>query len=78
MLAKENDCFQEIADSIYRANADEMVRQRCLARMDAERYERRMNEMISSLREENVELQEQNKALMAQLEELKKKITENR
>lgn len=90
MLAKENDCFQEIADSIYRANADEMVRQRCLARMDAERYERRMNEMISSLQEENVNLQDQNnnlqnqnnslkeanRALLAQLEELQRKITE--
>ena len=40
MLAKDNDYLQEAAESLYIANADEIVRQQCRAREDAERRER--------------------------------------
>ena len=36
MLAKNNEYLEETAESLYRANADEIVRQQCLAREDAE------------------------------------------
>lgn len=40
MLAKDNEFLQEAAESLYVANSDEVVRQHCLAREDAERRER--------------------------------------
>ena len=40
MLAEKDEFLQEAAASIYTANADEMVRQRCRARQEVERYER--------------------------------------
>lgn len=40
MLAKDNEYLQEAAESLYLANADEMVRQQCYARQDAEKRER--------------------------------------
>ena len=40
MLAKENEYMQEAANSLYVANADEIVREQCRAREDAERRER--------------------------------------
>ena len=44
MLAKNNEYLQEAADSLYVANADEIVRQQCLAREEAERHERTNDE----------------------------------
>ena len=59
MLVKDNDYLQEAAESLYIANADEMVRQQCRARADAERRERTLirdlqiaNEKISKHQEE--------------------------
>lgn len=40
MLVKDNEYLEETARSIYVANADEIVRQQCLAREDAERLQR--------------------------------------
>ena len=40
MLAKDNEYLQEAVESLYVANADEIVRQQCRAREDAERLER--------------------------------------
>ena len=40
MLAGDNEYLQEAAESLYVANADEIVRQQCRAREDAERRER--------------------------------------
>jgi len=40
MLAKDNEYLQEAAESLYVANADEIVRQQCRAREDAERLQR--------------------------------------
>ena len=40
MLAQNNEYLEEAANSIYQANAKEIVRQQCRAREDAERRER--------------------------------------
>ena len=40
MFAKDNEYLQEAAESLYVANADEIVRQQCRAREDAERLQR--------------------------------------
>lgn len=40
MLTKDNEYLQEAAESLYTANADEIIRQQCIAREDAERRER--------------------------------------
>ena len=40
MLTKDNEYLQEAAESLYVANADEIIRQQCIARADAERRER--------------------------------------
>ena len=40
MMANDNEYLQEAAESLYVANADEIVRQQCRAREDAERRER--------------------------------------
>ena len=39
MLAQNNEYLEETAESLYIANADEIVRQQCLAREDVERRE---------------------------------------
>ena len=67
MLSKDNEYLQEAADSIYIANADEIVRQRCLAREEAERRERTLERDIRLLKEENEKLKKE-------IENLKKKI----
>lgn len=40
MLTKDNEYLQEAAESLYIANSDEIIRQQCIAREDAERRER--------------------------------------
>lgn len=52
MLAKDNEYLQEAVESLYAANADEIVRQQCRAREDAERLERtlkRDNKLLKEL-----------------------------
>ena len=63
MVAEKNEYLDEAARSVYVANADEIVRQKCLAREAAERHERtvkrdikRMTKQIASLTEENTAL----------------------
>ena len=50
MLAKENEYLQEAAESLYVANADEIVRQQCVAREDAERRERTLEKIAEQHR----------------------------
>ncbi len=52
MLVKENEYLQEAAESLYVANADEIVRQQCIAREDAERRERTLERDKKLLQEE--------------------------
>ena len=68
MLAKENEYLQEAASSLYVANADEIVRQQCIAREDAERRERTLERLVMQ-KQEKIEAQEkENKRLRALLE----------
>ena len=52
MMAKENDYMQEAIEALYVANADEIVRQQCIAREDAERRERTLERNQRLLQEE--------------------------
>ena len=63
MVAEKSEYLNEAAKSVYVANADEIVRQKCLAREAAERRERtvkrdikRMTKQIATLTEENTSL----------------------
>ena len=56
ILVKDNEYLQEAAQSIYVANADEIVRQRCLAREEYERHERTVQRDMNRLKEQ-LELQ---------------------
>lgn len=56
MLAEKNEFLQEAAQSVYIANADEMVRQKCRAREEAERHKRTMKRNMDLLKQENVAL----------------------
>lgn len=62
-LVKDKEYLQEAADSIYKANADEIVRQQCRAREEAERRERTLERDIKKLQEYNAELEVDNVSL---------------
>ena len=77
MVAEKSEYLNEAAKSVYVANADEIVRQKCLAREAAERHERtvkrdmkRMTRQIASLTEENTSLKDDNARLRARIAEL--------
>ncbi len=59
MLAKDNEYLQEAAESLYVANADEIIREQCIAREDAERRERTLERDNRILKEENARLKEE-------------------
>ena len=69
-LVKNNEYLEETARSIYVANADEIVRQQCLAREDAERRERSLERDNRLLKEEKAALQEKTEALQEETEAL--------
>lgn len=58
MLANNNEFLEETAEALYIANADEIVRQQCLAREDAERRERTLVRNNKKLKDENAELKD--------------------
>ena len=63
MLAEKSEYLQEAAQSVYVANADEIVRQKCLAREEAERHERTVKRNMDLLKKENETLQMRNASL---------------
>ena len=67
MLAKDNEYLDAAANSLYEANADRMVRERCRARKEAARYERTLERDNKLLKEENTSLKDRIKELEAQL-----------
>ena len=71
MLAKDNEYLESAASSLFEANADRMVRERCIARKLAERRERTLERDNKLLREEIVTLEERIKELEAELAKLK-------
>lgn len=77
MLVKDNEYLTAAADSLYEANADEIIRQQCRARHEAERRERTMKRDIRLLKEEVSKLETHNADLQALVLELQKEL-ENR
>lgn len=75
-LVKDNEYLQEAADSIYKANADEIVRQQCRAREEAERREKTLERDIKILRDDLENTKEERDMLKEELERLKKKYNE--
>lgn len=74
-MMKDNEYLQEAAQSLYVANADEIVRQQCRARADAERRERTLERDIKLLK---VTLQEKEQVINEKdriIAELQKKLS---
>ena len=83
MWAENDEYLKEAADSLYKANADEIVRQQCRAREDAERRERTLERNVrilteanKELRAEKQELQKDKKLLSNEIEMLRKRVEE--
>lgn len=81
MLAEDNKTLQETANCIYEANADEIIRQRCFYREEAERHERTikrdmkaLKEKINILEEEKASLKEEKVALLEKIKMLEKQV----
>lgn len=77
MLAQDNEYLEAAANSLFEANEERMVRERCIARKLAERRERTLErdikilkENIGTLRESNATLKESNTKLEEQIREL--------
>ena len=74
-MMNDNEYLQEAAQSLYVANADEIVRQQCRARADAERRERTLERDIKLLK---VTLQEKEQTIIEKdriIAELQKKLS---
>lgn len=76
MTAKNDEYLMEATKTLYNLNADDMVRQRCQARMDAELQEQYLLKKIDALTTENDKLTADNAAKDAEIEALKRKLAE--
>ena len=83
MTAKNDEYLMEATKTLYNLNADDMVRQRCQARMDAELQEQYLLKKIDTLTTDNDKLTADNDKLTAdnaakdaEIEALKKKLSE--
>lgn len=72
MTAKNDEYLIEATKTLYNLNADDMVRQRCQARMDAELQEQYLLKKIDTLTADNDKLAAANAAKDAEIEALKK------
>lgn len=72
VLAQNNEYLDEAAESIYKANADDILMQKCRAREEAERRERTYQRDIRVLTEEKENLQKDNARMKARIAELEK------
>lgn len=70
MLADNNEFIEETVEALYVANSDEIVRQQCRAREDAERRERTLIRNNQRLKDENAGLKDKN----AELEQYKRQM----
>ena len=75
MYVKDDEYLKETAHSLYRANADDIVREQCLAREDAERRERTLERDIKLLQEKieqmKAEKEAESEAVKAETEAMK-------
>lgn len=83
MTAKNDEYLMEATKTLYNLNADDMVRQRCQARMDAELQEQYLLKKIDTLTADNDKLTADNDKLAAdnaskdaEIEALKRKLAE--
>ena len=76
MTAKNDEYLMEATKTLYNLNADDMVRQRCQARMDAELQEQYLLKKIDTLTTDNDKLTADNAAKDAEIEALKRKLAE--
>ncbi len=83
MTAKNDEYLMEATKTLYNLNADDMVRQRCQARMDAELQEQYLLKKIDALTTDNDKLTADNDKLTAdnaakdaEIEALKRKLAE--
>ena len=83
MTAKNDEYLMEATKTLYNLNADDMVRQRCQARMDAELQEQYLLKKIDALTTDNDKLTADNYKLTAdnaakdaEIEALKRKLAE--
>ncbi|MDD7642682.1 MAG: hypothetical protein PUK75_09460 [bacterium] len=67
MIAEKNKYMSEVAMAMYELNADEIIRQQCMAREEYNRYEKMM---ARKLAEANAQLAEANEQLAGANEEL--------
>ena len=74
MIAGKNEYLQEAAESLYIANADEIVRQQCRAREDAERKERTYKKRIKEAEEEAKRAREEAERAKEEVERVKEAI----
>ena len=81
MTAKNDEYLMEATKTLYNLNADDMVRQRCQARMDAELQEQYLLKKIDTLTTDNDKLTADNDKLTAdnaakdaEIEALKRKL----
>ena len=65
MTAKNDEYLMEATKTLYNLNADDMVRQRCQARMDAELQEQYLLKKIDALTTDNDKLTADNDKLTA-------------
>ena len=77
MLAKDNEYLESAANSLFEANADRMVQERCRARREAERRERTLERDIKLLKDENTTLKEKNDTLEARIKELELQLSKS-
>jgi len=70
MLAKENEFLQEAAESIYLANSDDIVRQQCRARQEAERHERTVQRDMQRLKDALSKSESQKQKLQQDIDRL--------
>ena len=76
MTAKNDEYLMEVTKTLYNLNADDMVRQCCQARMDAELQEQYLLKKIDTLTADNDKLTADNAAKDAEIEALKRKLAE--
>lgn len=72
MYAEKNEYLKEAVEALYVANADEIVRQQCRARKDAEIREMRMQYEIQELEDKNAALENEIASLRKRFEEMNK------
>ena len=70
MTAKNDEYLMEATKTLYNLNADDMVRQRCQARMDAKLQEQYLLKKIDALTTDNDKLTAHNDKLAADNDKL--------